>query len=109
MRVEKSSKSQVAEKLAALAEGKRRASEAAVSLQENNPAVEDDSNEFEDAVRRKDEEALRRKAERERRREERKQKEHEEQEVEEEGLSGGLDPAMAEMMGFSGFGGSKKN
>lgn len=90
---------------------------------------------FEEAVRAKDEEALRRKAERARRREERKkrdtqetnnnnvyyveqqveevpegqndeEKENEEEEEEEE--NGGIDPSMAAMMGFSGFGGSRK-
>mmetsp|Transcript_10507 Transcript_10507/g.22805 ORF Transcript_10507/g.22805 Transcript_10507/m.22805 type:complete len:300 (-) Transcript_10507:169-1068(-) len=109
MRVEKSTKHQVTSRLSALAEVKRKAELAATTaaLRGENPAA-DQVDEFEDAVRRKDEEALQRKTERARRREERK-KEQEEQDEEEEELSGGLDPAMAAMMGFNGFGGSKKN
>jgi U4/U6.U5 tri-snRNP component SNU23 len=110
MRVEKSTKNQVTSRLSALAEVKRKAELAATTaaLQGEDPAV-DQVDEFENAVRRKDEEALQRKTERARRREERKKKEQEEQDEEEEELSGCLDPAMAAMMGFNGFGGSKKN
>lgn len=106
MRVEKSTKSQVTSKLSDLAEEKRKAEVAAAS-KDQNPA-EDEGNEFEGAVRRKDEEALQRKAERARKREERKKKKQEEQKEEKEELSGSLDPDMAAMMGFSGFGGSNK-
>ena len=109
MRVEKSTKSEVTSKLSLLAEQKRKA-ELAAAVEGDNPAAdgEDEGNAFEDAVRKKDEEALKRKAERARRKEERKKKEQEEREEEEAELNGGLDPAMAAMMGFSGFGSSKK-
>ena len=109
MRVEKSTKSEVTSKLSLLAEQKRKA-ELAAAVEDDNPAAdgEDEGNAFEDAVRKKDEEALKRKAERARRKEERKKKEQEEREEEEAELNGGLDPAMAAMMGFSGFGSSKK-
>ena len=108
MRVEKSTKSEVTSKLSLLAEEKRKA-ELAAATESNNPAAEgeDEGNAFEDAVRKKDEEALKRKAERARRKEERKRKEQEEKEEEEAELNGGLDPAMAAMMGFSGFGSTK--
>lgn len=109
MRVEKSTKSEVTSKLSFLAEEKRKA-ELAATAEGDNPAAEgeDEGNAFEDAVRKKDEEALKRKAERARRKEERKKKEQEEREEEEAELNGGLDPAMAAMMGFSGFGSTKK-
>lgn len=97
-----------------------------------------DAVDFEDVVRKKDEEALRRKTDRARRREERKRKGKEEKDgsvqlnlvaennVEEKEVTagdnpaeeevaekeeieeGGIDPSMAAMMGFSGFGGSNK-
>ena len=109
MRVEKSTKSEVTSKLSFLAEEKRKA-ELAAAAEGDNPAAEgeDEGNAFEDAVRKKDEEALKRKAERARRKEERKKKEQEGREEEEAELNGGLDPAMAAMMGFSGFGSTKK-
>ena len=74
---------------------------------------------YEKLVQDKDEEELRRKEERQRKRKERKklQKEkepesaeqpHDEEGVEEEEAEG-IDPAMAAMMGFAGFGGGNKN
>lgn len=109
MRVEKSTKSEVTSKLSLLAEEKRKG-ELTAAADGDNPVAEgeDEGNAFEDAVRKKDEEALKRKAERARRKEERKKKEQEEREEEEAELNGGLDPAMAAMMGFSGFGSTKK-
>jgi U4/U6.U5 tri-snRNP component SNU23 len=109
MRVEKSTKNEVTSKLSLLAEEKRKA-EMVAAAEGDNPAAkgDDEGNAFEDAVRKRDEEALKRKAERARRKEERKKKEQEEREEEEAELSGSLDPAMAAMMGFSGFGSTKK-
>lgn len=109
MRAEKSTKSQVSNKLLVLAEGKRKAEAAAAEvaaagLQGDDPA----GDEFEVAVRKKDEEAQKRKADRAKRKEERKKAEQDKQKKEEEEMNGDLDPAMAAMMGFSGFGSSKK-
>ena len=78
---------------------------------------------FYDIVKSKDEEAKRRKEERARKRKERKLKKKQEQresikeeeKIEEENAEteeveeGGIDPSLAAMMGFSGFGGGNKN
>lgn len=95
MRVEKSTKDQVLSKLSEMAKGQE---------EETNPAAPTD---FEDVVKAKDEDALQRKAARARKREERKKRLQQEEEGEQE--DEGMDPAMAAMMGFSGFGGGKKN
>lgn len=131
MRVEKSTTAQVSGTLSVLAESKRAKEEedrkksgAGLLPSKGGGGNEVD---FEDIVRAKDEEAMRRKAERARKREERKRKEKieveeakvlvhggggaDEEGEEEEGeddLGGGMDPAFAAMMGFSGFGGSRK-
>jgi U4/U6.U5 tri-snRNP component SNU23 len=127
MRVEKSTTEEVSGVLKGLAEKKR-------EREGNNlmaGGVKNNTIDFEDVVRKKDEEALKRKAERARKREERKRRErgemqelvtqdrnddveenlaggeeedNEEEEVEEEGMH----PDLAAMMGFSGFGGSRK-
>ena len=126
MRVEKSTTEEVSGVLKGLAEKKR-------EREGNNlmvGAVKNNTIDFEDVVRKKDEEALKRKAERARKREERKRREkgemqevvkqdrnddveenpagggedNEEEEVEEEAMH----PDLAAMMGFSGFGGSRK-
>mmetsp|Transcript_8912 Transcript_8912/g.15736 ORF Transcript_8912/g.15736 Transcript_8912/m.15736 type:complete len:325 (-) Transcript_8912:131-1105(-) len=131
MRVEKSTTDEVSGVLQGLAE-KKREREGSIGIQgatAATPAAID----FEDVVRKKDEEVLRRRA---RRREERKRKGKGEanglgqfnvvaegrveekkvteednpagEEVEEEEEDGGIDPAFAAMMGFAGFGGSRK-
>mmetsp|Transcript_9533 Transcript_9533/g.13651 ORF Transcript_9533/g.13651 Transcript_9533/m.13651 type:complete len:297 (-) Transcript_9533:1130-2020(-) len=120
MRVEKSTTEEVSGVLKGLAEKKRE--------REGKKAGVETAIDFEDVVRQKDEEALKRKAERARKREERKRRERgelqeevvvqdknndaeknpaeegEEEDVEEEGMH----PDLAAMMGFSGFGGSRK-
>ena len=121
MRVERSTKDQVTSRLAALAEEKKKSS---TKLLDDTGEEEN----FYDIVKAKDEEAKRRKEERARKRKERKlqkQKEKrgevvkeeptkeeatENQEAEaEEYEEGGIDPNIAAMMGFSGFGGGNKN
>lgn len=133
MRVEKSTTAQVSGVLSGLADKKREKEGVGSGIlggggAANTPEAVD----FEDAVRKKDEEALRRKAERARKRDERKRKgregasnytlvqmnvegekkitegENPVDEEEEEEDNGGIDPDMAAMMGFSGFGGSLK-
>ncbi len=122
MRVEKSTTEEVSGVLKGLAEKKRE--------REGKNAGNESAIDFEDVVRQKDEEALKRKAERARKREERKRRERgelqeevivqdrnndseknpadegeeDEEDVEEEGMN----PDLAAMMGFSGFGGSRK-
>jgi len=101
MRVEKSSKGQVLAKMKELE--KKQEEEASI-----NPALAAQQTNYEDIVKAKDDEALQRKAERARKREERKKRLQQEA-AEEEAEAGGLDPDMAAMMGFSGFGGGNKN
>lgn len=105
MRVEKSTTSQVKERLAQLAKEREEA---------NNKGKEEPTN-FEEVVKAKDGEALKRKEERARKREERKkrieqqeQKQQEEEEEEEDVEEEELHPDMAAMMGFAGFGGGNK-
>jgi len=119
MRVQKSTTDEVSGVLQGLAKRKRD--------RENDPDREMmEPVDFEEMIRNKDAKAAARKAERARRREERKRKERGEipdapkpapppppPEVndgsEEEGYEeGGIDPALAAMMGISGFGSSKK-
>lgn len=128
MRAEKSTTAEVGGLLKGLAEKRARESGAHLGAA---AAVD-----FEDTVRQKDAEALRRKAERARRREERKRRGKEgatgagplhvvadsstveekptgdgnpaEEEAGEEEEEEGIDPNLAAMMGFSGFGGSRK-
>jgi U4/U6.U5 tri-snRNP component SNU23 len=111
MRVERSTKDQVTSRLALLAEEKEKKTKDLL-----DPAFEES---FHDIVKAKDEEARRRKEERSQQRKERKKKMKEvaqqpppeEEPVEEEETEGveegALDPALAAMMGFSGFGGGK--
>lgn len=135
MRVEKSTTDEVSGVLKGLAD-KQRERDVGSGMNGGAAAVSE-SVDFEDVVRKKDEEALRRKADRARRREERKRKDKEEregsvqvnaveenvveekettegdnpagdEEVEEEEEEPAMDPDMAAMMGFAGFGGSKK-
>lgn len=133
MRVEKSTTDEVSGVLKGLAD-KKREREGGSGLNGAGAAASD-AVDFEDVVRKKDEEALQRKTERARRREERKRKEREGanggpaqvkgvDEIaaegkgateadnpaggEEEEEEGALDPNLAAMMGFSGFGGSRK-
>jgi U4/U6.U5 tri-snRNP component SNU23 len=106
MRVERSSKDSLLNKLSQLT--KRKEDE------EKRSAVADpaDGPNYDDIVKAKDEEAQQRKEERAQKRRERKQRldqKDEEGEEEEELDTGQLDPAMAAMMGFSGFGGGNKN
>lgn len=111
MRVERSTKEELTSRLEMLAKEKE---------SESKDLFDPDTEEnFHDIVKAKDEEARRRKEERDRKRKERKKRakeeakqpppkteENEEEEGEEEG---GIDPALAAMMGFSGFGGGNKN
>eukprot|EP00980_Cylindrotheca_fusiformis_P005466 scaffold1169_cov120-Cylindrotheca_fusiformis.AAC.16 len=111
MRVERSTKDQVSSRLALLAKEK----ESTKALDET---VEDED--FYDIVKAKDEEARRRKEERARQRKERKMMKKkkvqeppaEEKEAEDEATQDveepEVDPALAAMMGFSGFGSGKK-
>lgn len=115
MRVERSTKDQVSSRLALLAKEKKSTKLLDETVEEEN---------FYDVVKAKDEEAKRRKEERARKRKERKmmkrneaqeqgpakKEEAEEQEAEEEEVEeGGMDPNLAAMMGFSGFGSGNKN
>jgi len=99
MRIEQSTKDQVQAKLAELA--KRHEQELDIQQTEETN--------YEAMIEKKDEEVQLRKAERAKKREERKKKvnqiEHDDEEEEGEPE---LDPAMAAMMGFSGFGGGNK-
>lgn len=95
MRVERSTKEQVQERLNQLCKEREKAS---------NPV---ETMSAADAVKAKDEELLRLKQARKTRREERKKKADEQTEDDEEELQ--MDPDMAAMMGFSGFGGGNKN
>ena len=121
MSVERTTKDQVSSRLAMLAKEKEK--------QKN--AFDGGEEDFHDIVKAKDEEAERRKEERARQRKERKkmknvltqepQDDDEEEaqvdslqneingEEEEEVEEGGIDPGLAAMMGFSGFGGGSKN
>jgi U4/U6.U5 tri-snRNP component SNU23 len=96
MRVEKSTTSQIKEKLAQLAKEK------------NTIIEEEEPTNYEYIVKAKDEEAAKRKEERARKREERKKRMQQEKEEEEEEESEGIHPDMAAMMGFAGFGGESK-
>jgi U4/U6.U5 tri-snRNP component SNU23 len=134
MRVEKSTTDEVSDVLRLLGE-KKREREGDGSGVHGGGVVSSEGVDFEEAVRRKDNEALRRKAERARRREERKRREREEgdsthltslgeeknaeeigapegdqpvEDEEEVDEDGGIHPDIAAMMGFSGFGGSRK-
>jgi U4/U6.U5 tri-snRNP component SNU23 len=120
MRVERSTKDQVSSRLALLAKEKKSTKLLDETVEEEN---------FYDVVKAKDEEAKRRKEERAIKRKERKmmkknepqeqepvkkepvkKEETEEQEAEEEEVEeGGIDPSLAAMMGFSGFGSGNKN
>ncbi|KAL3764067.1 hypothetical protein ACHAW5_010437 [Stephanodiscus triporus] len=136
MRVEKSTTEEVSGVLRGLAEKKRETEGRGSGFSGGDVIASGEALDFEEVVRRKDDEALRRKAERARRREERKRREREErngsllldvveeknaeeieaqkgdepvdEEEEEADEDGGINPDIAAMMGFSGFGGSKK-
>ena len=133
MRVEKSTTEEVSGVLKGLAEKKRERDGNINSLAALGGGGREEAIDFEEVVRSRDEEALKRKADRARRREERKKREKQEREEavnavavnfdnpadengeqqggEEEDLEeeeGRIDPNLAAMMGFSGFGGSRK-
>ncbi|KAL3807431.1 hypothetical protein ACHAXA_003960 [Cyclostephanos tholiformis] len=136
MRVEKSTTEEVSDVLRVLAEKKREKEREGSGIHGGGAVASERALDFEEAVRRKDNEALRRKAERARRREERKRREREEavsthllnlveeknaeaiasvgdqpvedEDEEEVDEDGGIHPDIAAMMGFSGFGGSRK-
>ena len=102
MRVERSTKDELMNRLGQLTKKKKEDELQAAVI---NPLV---ATNYEDIVKSKDEEAQRRKQERQRKRQERKKKLQEpveEEETEEEGIN----PDMAALMGFSGFGGGNKN
>jgi U4/U6.U5 tri-snRNP component SNU23 len=130
MRVERSTKDQVVSRLEGMVKEKERCSKATGMDRFEEDEEEEDFNEI---VKAKDEELKRRKEERKRERKERRRKKKEHQtasaetgsdkaikrsdekeqvileEANEESNSGGLDPNIAAMMGFSGFGGGNKN
>lgn len=115
MRVERSTASQVNDVLARLTKEKEKQKNPLLAEELSKPTN------YEDVVKQKDEEERLRKEERARKRKERRKKKKEEEPVaeeeeqaeeddgEEEVEEGGIDPAMAAMMGFSGFGGGNKN
>jgi U4/U6.U5 tri-snRNP component SNU23 len=105
MRVERTSKDSLMNKLSQLT--KRKEAEEKRSA-EVDPADDDGPN-YDDIVKAKDKEAVDRKEERANKRRERKQrlKQTDEGEEDEGEETAQLDPAMAAMMGFSGFGGGK--
>eukprot|EP00979_Chaetoceros_neogracilis_P017731 scaffold10267_cov270-Chaetoceros_neogracile.AAC.29 len=118
MRIAKSTTSEVISKLDELAkEQEAKAAEVTLGMSKESADVEVD--EFEEIVKKKDEEIEQRKVERKRRRDERKRKSRQEVEhkIMEEGKvdennndtgeeGDGINPDMAALMGFSGFGGS---
>lgn len=116
MRVERTSKESLMNKLSQLTKRKEQEEKrsAEVCL---DPADEDAGPNYDDMVQQKDKEAVQRKENRANKRRERKQRlaqteeeDEEDEEDEEEGLESGgaqIDPGMAAMMGFSGFGGGK--
>lgn len=124
MKVERSTKEQVASKLAALVKLKEQAKKAT-----DFDDVEGEEESYHDIVKAKDEELKRKKEERKKERKERRKKKKEQQKAETAGLQnqektendvegddagddeeeGGIDPNLAAMMGFSGFSGGKKN
>ena len=105
MRVERSTTGQVTDVLKRLVEEKEKKKRVSSIMEEEE--------DFDEMVRAKDEALKKQREERRKQRKERKQKlKQEEQtpkEEEEEVVVEGIDPAMAAMMGFSGFGGSGKN
>ena len=128
MRVERSTKDQVVSRLEAMVKAKERCNKV-VGMDQ----LEEDEEDYNEIVKAKDEELRRRKEERKRERKERKKKKKDRQkaaaeskstttdersdqteeippeEDNEESNPGGLDPNIAAMMGFSGFGGGNKN
>lgn len=102
LRVERSTKDDLKEKLAQL---KRKKEVDHLSLSE--PTVVD----YNEMVRKRDKEEEEQRQERRRKRKERKERAEDTQNDEdgEEEEAPEIDPAMAAMMGFSGFGGGKKN
>lgn len=122
MRVERSTKNQINSRLEAMVKAKERSSKFLATDQ-----FEEDEEHFNEIVKAKDEELKRRQEERKRERKERKRKKKAQkniasetesrngdekdqtllEEANEEGNDGGLDPNIAAMMGFSGFGGGK--
>ena len=127
MRVERSTKEQVSSKLAALVKQKEQAKKAS-----DFDDVEEEEEMYHNVVKAKDEELKRKQEERKKERKERRKKKKEQKKAEaaglqdedkaesgnggidaggneeEEEVEGGIDPNLAAMMGFSGFGGSKK-
>jgi U4/U6.U5 tri-snRNP component SNU23 len=113
MRVERSTADQVNDVLARLTKEKEKKKDPFLAEQLSKPTN------YEDVVKQKDEEERLRKEERARKRKERRKKNKEEEPVEDEPEDGegeeeeveeeGIDPTMAAMMGFSGFGGGNKN
>jgi U4/U6.U5 tri-snRNP component SNU23 len=119
MRVERSTKQDLAAKLSSLVQKKE---EQEAAKKSNGIDIPDEETYYNDMVKAKDDELERRKEERRRKRQERKNKtaqapppeppkedEEEGGEEEEKKQTPEMDPAMAAMMGFSGFGGGKKN
>jgi len=109
MRVERSTKDDLMNRLSQLTKKKEE--------EETREDIPEPETKYEDLVKQKDEEEQRRKEERRKKRQERKkvlqqqasaEEERNEEDEEEEVESEGIDPAMAAMMGFSGFGGGNK-
>ena len=119
MRVERSNKDQLMSRLKSLTEEKKLKEMKSSSLLDEPTA----GTNYDEIVKERDDALLRRKEERRRRRKERKQMKKAEQKQEkaeelqdeteeqttDEVVEEGIDPAMAAVMGFSGFGGSSKN
>jgi len=99
MRTEKSTLSDVQERLSLL---KRKREEEDERKRTTGNGMKNDEPDLEASIEEKDEEITRRRAERKRKKEEKKKAQEEEVEYEAE-----LDPGMAAMMGFSGFGTTK--
>jgi len=102
MRVERSTNDQVKDRLKKLAAAKK--------AKEQSDKIIDEVTDFNELVKKKDEENKRLREERKQQRKERKKREREllkeqQQEEESEGVEG-IDPDMAAIIGFSGFGGS---
>jgi U4/U6.U5 tri-snRNP component SNU23 len=107
MRVERSTKDQLMDRL------KRLADEKSQEEDKDDSFLEEDMD-YDDIVKAKDEALQRQREEKRKKRKERKkqltEQEPQEEEGEDEGVQpAGIDPDMAAMMGFSGFGGSGKN
>jgi U4/U6.U5 tri-snRNP component SNU23 len=107
MRVERSTKDQLMDRLKRLADEKSKE-------EDKDDSFLEEEMDYDDIVKAKDEALQLQREEKRKKRKERKQQLAEQEPQEEEGEDedvhpAGIDPAMAAMMGFAGFGGSGKN